>query len=213
MELTALYSFVESSVHFIEEHPRFTCAVLFLWSFLETAFMLGLILPAEKVLILSSVLVSKGVISPFSFVFCVTTGTFLGYQLSYFMGYFLGEHYLERIFSRFGLTDRDFKKVKRFVEEKGELSLVIGRFFPVVRPALPVVIGAFEPDYLKFTIYNFLGALLWSFSYLFLGNLIGKLISTIISHKLISITVILLVLLLYFLWRKYGKDRENLSGA
>ena len=210
MELSALYSFVDSSLHFIKEHPKLTCLVLFGWSFLETAFLLGLILPAEKILILSSVLISKGVISPFSFVVCVSAGTFLGYQVSYFMGDFIGEHYLNRLLSKFGVSKEEFERVRRFVEKRGELSLVFGRFIPVVRPTLPVVIGAFEPDYLKFTIYNGIGALLWALSYLFIGNLIGKLISTIISHKLVSAVVIALTLLLYILWRNYGKDKKNL---
>ncbi len=209
MELSALYSFVESSLHFIEEHPKLTCLILFGWSFLETAFLLGLVLPAEKVLILSSVLVSKGVVSPVSFVLCVSAGTFLGYQLSYFMGDFIGEHYLNRLFSKFGVSEEEFEKVRRFVEKRGEVSLIFGRFIPVVRPTLPVVIGAFEPSYWKFTVYNGIGALLWAVSYLFLGNLIGKLISTIISHKLVSAVVIALTLLLYFLWRNYGKDKKN----
>ena len=209
MELSSLYQFVDSSIHFVEEHPNLTCFVLFGWSFLETAFLLGLVLPAEKVLILSSVLVAKGVISPFSFVACVATGTFLGYQLSYFMGFFIGERYLSGVLSRFGVSEEDFKRVKRFVEEKGEVSLVFGRFIPVVRPALPVVIGAFEPNYLKFTVYNGAGALLWALSYLFLGNLIGTLISTIISHKLASLFALFFILSAYYLWRKYGKNREN----
>ena len=209
MELSALYSFVESSLHFIEEHPKLTCLILFGWSFLETAFLLGLVLPAEKVLILSSVLVSKGVVSPVSFVLCVSAGTFLGYQVSYFMGDFIGERYLNRFLSKFGVSEEEFEKVRRFVEKRGELSLIFGRFIPVVRPTLPVVIGAFEPSYWKFTVYNGIGALLWAVSYLFLGNLIGKLISTIISHKLVSAVVIALTLLLYFLWRNYGKDKKN----
>lgn len=210
MELSNLYHFVTSSVHFIEEHPNFTCFVLFAWSFLETAFLLGLILPAEKVLILSSVLVAKGIVSPFSFVICVSLGTFLGYQLSYFMGYYFGEHYLAKVLSRFGVSEEDFLKVKRFVEEKGDFSLVFGRFLPVVRPTLPVVIGAFEPNYLKFTLYNGIGALLWAVSYLFLGNLIEKAISIIISHKLASLLLIFGTLLCYYLWRRYGKDKKNL---
>ena len=210
MELSNLYYLVESSVHFIEEHPGLTCFVLFSWSFLETAFLLGLILPAEKVLILSSVLVAKGSVSPLSFVLCVSTGTFLGYQLSYFMGYFIGEHYLLKTLSKFGVSTEDLKKVKRFVEEKGELSLIFGRFLPVIRPTLPVVIGAFKPGYLKFTIYNGIGALLWTISYLFLGNLIEKLISIIISHKLISGLALVLIAAGYIYWRKYGKNREHL---
>jgi len=174
VELSSLSPFVDKSVSFIKEHPNLSCSVLFLWSFLETAFLLGLILPAEKVLLLSSLLVARGVVSPVSYLVCVSTGTFLGYEFSYFLGYFLGEEALRKLTSKFNVRESDFERVKEFVDTKGELSLIFGRFIPVVRPLLPVVLGAFKPNYFVFSVFNGIGALLWAASYLVFGNLMEE---------------------------------------
>jgi membrane-associated protein len=210
VDFSFLYRFVEESVSFIKLHPELACLILFTWSFLETAFLLGLILPAEKVLFLSSVLASRGVISPFSFVLCVSLGTFLGYGFSYFLGYFLGEEALERLLKKFNVKEREFLKVKRFVDTKGELSLVFGRFIPVVRPVLPVVIGSFRPNYFVFSVFSGVGALLWASSYLFIGNLIDAFLSNIIKHKLLLLTFLLAIPVTYLFWRHYGKNQTDL---
>jgi len=210
VELSSLYSLVSETVRFIELHPRLACLIIFTWAFLETALLLGLILPAEKVLILSSVLAARGVISPLHFVICGSVGTFLGYTVSYFMGAYLGEGVLRRILRKFGVSDEDFVRTRSFVERRGELSLLFGRFLPVVRPLLPVVIGAFRPSFLKFTIFNLAGAVIWMLSYLLFGNLIGEIFLTIIRHRILALLLLLLALSAYFIWRRYGKNRENL---
>jgi len=210
VELSSLYSIVSETVKFIELHPKLACLVIFGWAFLETALLLGLILPAEKVLVLSSVLAAKGVISPLHFVVCGTLGTFLGYTVSYFMGAYLGEGVLKRLIGKFGVSEEDFLRTKEFVERRGELSLLFGRFLPVVRPLLPVVIGAFRPSFLKFSLFNLLGALIWMLSYLLFGNLIGEVFLTIIRHREVALPLLLLILIAYLTWRRYGKNRGNL---
>jgi len=209
LELSSLYSLVETSLNYLKAHPQLACGLIFLWAFLETALLLGLILPAEKVLVVSSVLAAKGVISPLHFLICGSLGTFLGYTASYFLGYYLGEEVLKRLLKKLGVSREAFLKTKRFIEEKGELSLLFGRFIPVVRPLLPVVIGAFRPSFLKFTLFNAAGAFLWMLSYLLFGNLIGELFSIIISHKALSLAALSVLTLLYLIWRRYGKQGKR----
>jgi membrane-associated protein len=205
VELTNL---VDVSIQFIKSHPELACFSLFLWAFLETGLLLGLILPAEKILIVGGILVSKGVISSLSFFFCGVSGTFFGYTITYFVGYYIGEEFLEKNLQRLRLSRDDFIKTKRFVETKGEISLVFGRFIPVVRPLLPLLIGTFRPPLKKFTLFNFLGAILWISSYILMGNLLGELISFIITHKIPGIALTVVLLLFYLAWRKYGKNKK-----
>ncbi|TCK05348.1 DedA family protein [Phorcysia thermohydrogeniphila] len=205
-----LGSLVEVSTQFIKSHPELACFFLFLWAFLETGLLLGLLLPAEKILIVGSVLASKGVIPPSSFLICASFGTVLGYTVSYLAGYFLGEEPLKKYLSFLKVSREDFERVGKLIRRRGELTVVFGRFIPVVRAVLPVVIGAFRPPFWKFTLYNVIGALLWVLSYLVVGNLIGEFFSFIIKHKLIGVTVLSAALLLYFFWRRYGKNKKLL---
>jgi membrane-associated protein len=205
-----LGNLVEVSAQFIRNHPELSCFFLFLWAFLETGLLLGLLLPAEKILIVGSVLASKGVISPFSFLICASFGTVLGYTASYFIGYFLGEEVLEKYLSFLRVSREDLQKAGKLIKTRGDVTIIFGRFIPIVRAVLPVVIGTFRPSFLKFTLYNVTGALLWIFSYLVVGNLIGEFFSFIIKHKLIGITVLTTVFLLYLSWRRYGKNKKLL---
>ncbi len=200
---------LHTSIEFIKAHPNLSCTMLFLWAFLETGFLLGLLLPAEKLLIMASLLVSQKIVSPVSFFVCGVAGTVLGYSVSFFLGYILGEEVLKKHTEFFKVDEKTFFKAKTFIETKGELSLVIGRFIPVLRAVLPVVIGAFKPEFGKFTLFNIAGAVLWIGSYLLVGNLIGSLFSFIISHGGIAGAAALVVLFLFYaLWRKYGKNTK-----
>ncbi|MEO2082693.1 MAG: DedA family protein, partial [Desulfurobacteriaceae bacterium] len=69
-------------------------------------------------------------------------------------------------------------------------------------------IGIFKPQFGKFIVYNGLGAVLWMTSYLLLGNLLEKLFSFIISHKVVSLILSVILLALFVVWRKYGKNKE-----
>jgi len=205
-----LGNLIEATTNYIKMHPNLSCVILFSWSFLETALLLGLILPAEKVLIVSSILVSEKIISPISFIVCVSSGTFLGYTVSYFAGALLGKSFLEKLMERFKVSPKQIEKTKKFVEEKGEFSLIFGRFLPVVRATLPVVIGSFKPNFFKFSLFNLAGAVLWALSYVLLGNLIRDSFSFIITHKLTVSFVTAIFLIAYILWRRYGKNRKVL---
>jgi len=201
-------SLVEFSVQFIKGHPELSCLFLFLWAFLETGLLLGLILPAEKVLFVGSVLVSKGVIPPISFLLCASLGTVLGYTVSYLVGYFIGEEPLKNYLSFLKVSHENFQKAGILIKTRGEITIVFGRFIPVVRATLPLVVGAFKPPFWKFTLYNIIGAFLWILSYLLLGNLIGEFFSFIIKHKLIGVTLLMVAFLLYFSWRRHGKNKK-----
>lgn len=203
-----LSNIVNVSIQFIKYHPDYSCIFLFTWAFLETGLLLGLVLPAEKILMVGAVLASKGVISPLSFLICGTTGTFVGYTVTYFVGYYVGEEVLEKNLIKLKISKENFIKTKQFMDTKGELSLIAGRFIPVVRPLLPIIMGAFNPSLKKFTIYNFIGAVLWISSYLIFGNLLKGLISFIITHKAMGFCLTVTLVLLYLIWRKHGKNKN-----
>ncbi|MEO2069057.1 MAG: DedA family protein [Desulfurobacteriaceae bacterium] len=203
-----LVNLLEGTKELIKSHPDLACFFLFLWAFLETGLLLGLLLPAEKILIVGALLVSDGTISPISFLICGTLGTFIGYTATYFMGYYIGEEVLEKNLKRLGLSKEDFLKTKKFIETKGEISLLFGRFLPVVRHLLPLVIGTFRPPLRKYTFFNLLGATLWISSYILMGNLLKAFFSFIITHKLLGVGILTILLSFYLVWRKYGKNKK-----
>ncbi|WP_457567611.1 DedA family protein [Desulfurobacterium sp.] len=200
---------VNESLAYLESNPHVAGFLIGLWAFLETAFLLGLIFPAEKILIVGSLLVARGYISPFNFLISAATGTIAGYTVSYFLGYWAGEKAIEVLLSKFKVKPEAYRKVKSFVARRGEVTLLFGRFVAVFRSVLPVVMGAFRVPFFSFTVWNIIGAFLWAGFYLFVGDLIDKVLSIIITNKILAVFLASILVGGYALWRRYGKNREK----
>ena len=99
------------------------------------------------------------------------------------------------------LTKENPKLVKRinqantFYETHGSMTIVLGRFIPVIRTFVPFVAGMGEMHYLKFIGYNILGGFLWVSLFLGAGYLFGNLafIQNNFSIILIAIIVISII--------------------
>ena len=60
--------------------------------------------------------------------------------------------------------------------------MIIGRFFPVVRTFAPIMAGATEINFMKFNIYNILGAVIWVWSLIPMGFLLGRQFPALINQ-------------------------------
>ncbi|WP_297446034.1 DedA family protein [Desulfurobacterium sp.] len=200
---------VSESLKYLESNPHIAGLIIGLWAFLETALLLGLVFPAEKILIVGSVLVARGYISPVNFVLSVVLGTVAGYTVSFFFGYWVGERTLKQILRKFKVGSESYEKVRQFVVSKGEITLVFGRFIAVFRSILPVVMGAFKLPFISFTLWNIVGAFLWAIFYLVVGDLIDKILSIIITNKIFAVLLIAVSLAGYYFWRRYEKNRKG----
>jgi len=65
-----------------------------------------------------------------------------------------------------------------FYEENGAGTIVIARFLPIIRTFAPIVAGIVQMDKKKFTFYNIIGCIAWSFTMLFAGHYLYKIILT-----------------------------------
>ena len=66
------------------------------------------------------------------------------------------------------------EQARAFYEKKGGSAIVIARFLPIVRTFAPIVAGVVKMDFKKFVRYNFIGAVVWVFSLVSLGFVLGE---------------------------------------
>jgi membrane-associated protein len=110
------------------------------------------------------------------------------------MYYWLGTRFGSKIFKYD--TGRIFKKehikkIHYFYEKYGSNTILVSRFIPIVKPFIPFIAGVGKMDFLKFFIYNALGAILWVGAFIFSGYNFAKI--PFVKDNFLVITEIIIV--------------------
>lgn len=147
------------------------CAIVFA----ETGLLVGFLLPGDTLLIITGLLTFAGVIEIDIWWVCLAIGVaaFLGGEAGYLIGHKFGPSIFERKES--GLFSREnVERTNRFFERFGGISVILARFIPILRTFVPVAAGVGHMGYRKYTLYNFIGAMIWGAGLTLFGFLIGN---------------------------------------
>lgn len=143
--------------------------------FAETGLFFGFIFPGDPLLITAGLLCSTGnfEVDIFFLLFSVTLIAILGNIIGYATGKYFGKRLFERE-DTFFLKKNHLEITRDYFHKYGGAALVVGRFLPVVRTFAPIMAGATEINFIKFNIYNVLGAIIWVWSLIPIGYFLGK---------------------------------------
>ena len=131
----------------------------------------------------------------------------LGGQAGYFIGRFIGLEMFKPD-ARF-LKQKYLDEAHAFFEQRGPFAIVLARFVPIVRTLAPITAGAAKMTYGVFTLFNVIGAVVWSTLLVLLGYFLGQfaIIQKLIEPIFILIAV-LSVMPMFFEWRKRKRARS-----
>lgn len=168
--------------------------------FAETGLFIGFFLPGDYLLFTAGVLCGTEHldISIFLLVFSLILASIAGNYAGYYTGKTLGKRLFTRPDSRFFKKER-VQRAKKFYDEKGALSLIIGRFLPIVRTFAPIIAGAIDMELKKFSFYNWTGGFLWVGSLVFTGYFLGETVPNIenyLTYFIVGFIVITTLILL-----------------
>lgn len=149
--------------------------------FSETGLLVGFILPGDTLLIITGLLTFTGTMTdqpagiqiPIILV-CLAIGiaAFAGGEVGYLIGRKLGPRVFEQKESGF-FSKANVVRTNAFFERFGGLAVIVARFVPVVRTFAPVAAGVGHMDPRKYSLYNFIGAIIWGMGLTFAGFLLG----------------------------------------
>jgi membrane-associated protein len=73
------------------------------------------------------------------------------------------------------------------------MAFILGRFLPVVRTFVTILAGMAKIDFVKFLIFNFLGATIWIVTMVLAGHFLGRIFPNITSYLEIIVIGMILV--------------------
>ncbi len=145
----------------------------FLVIFAETGLVVTPFLPGDSLLFTLGALttISEG-LNLWILLIALSVAGILGDTVNYHIGKYLGPKVFEK-------DSRLFKKAyldqtQAFYEKWGSFTIVAARFAPIVRTFAPFIAGIGNMKYRKFLSYNFMGGLLWVFTFLLAGHFFGN---------------------------------------
>jgi membrane-associated protein len=181
--------------------PLLAVIVLAAIIFAESGLLIGFFLPGDSILFTAGFLVEAGKLH-FDIHLLVLI-VFLAAVLGDAVGYLFGKRIGRRIFNRPNsriFRQENILKAEEFYEKHGGITVIIGRFIPVVRTFVPIVAGVGKMSYKTFLSYNVIGALLWAAGITYAGFFIGSALRAMgVDVDTILLPIVGLILLLSIL--------------
>lgn len=130
-------------------------------------------IPSELTMIFGGFLVGTGRMHLWPIVFLGALGNLTGSLIAYTIGYRGQKIFIERFIAKFGkyllISLEEIKTAERLFKEKGEVLAFLSRLFPIIRSIISLPAGFSKMSIIKFSVFTFLGSLLWSTVLAYLG--------------------------------------------
>lgn len=148
-------------------------ALLFLIIFVETGLVVMPFLPGDSLLFVAGAIAAVGGMNLPLLMVLLIVAAILGDAVNYSVGRWFGPRVFFWENSRF-FNRGAYDKTHAFYERYGPITIVVGRFLPLIRTFAPFVAGVALMRYPRFATYNIVGAVIWVGSLTTLGYMLGE---------------------------------------
>lgn len=135
--------------------------------------IVGLPIPDEILMTYCGYLVSQ---ERMNYVYAILTaiaGSITGITISYTLGRRFGLPLVEKYGRKIGITEARLDTVNNWYLRFGKFVLVIGYFIPGIRHVTAFAAGLSKMHFGVFCLYAYAGGIIWSFTFITLGNALG----------------------------------------
>jgi membrane-associated protein len=155
------------------EYGPWLYALLFAIIFAETGLVVFPFLPGDSILFISGTVVATAGLNVHVLVTLLVVAAILGDSVNYAIGHYIGPKVYHRPDSRW-FKQEHLRRTKAFYDKYGAVTIIIGRFVPIIRTFAPFVAGVAGMSYRRFLSYNVIGGFVWITSLVYAGYLFGN---------------------------------------
>jgi membrane protein DedA with SNARE-associated domain len=171
----------------------------------------GILMPSEVIMPFSGFLVATGDLNFWLVVLIGTFGNLIGSLLAYYIGLRGGRPLIEKYGKYILISKHDLDVADRWFTKHGEFTVFFGRLLPIIRTYISFPAGISKMNVKKFSFYTFIGALLWSMLFAWLGVKMGN-NWDLIREKLhdfdMAIAILVVVCIVLYIWRHVKHRRK-----
>ena len=172
---------------------------LFLIIFLETGLIVFPFLPGDGLLFSAGVIAASSEMSIILLIPILILAAILGNHFNYQIGKQIEnkiEHSKNKLVQKYLV--RSIIKTRLFYQKHGKKSIIIGRFFPVIRTYIPFFAGTVQFDFPIFSKYTIIGSALWVPFFTLTGYFLGEFTWIKDNFELIFLGLIVVTLIPFF---------------
>lgn len=190
----------------LQNYGIWTYVIIFLIIFCETGLVVTPFLPGDSILFAAGALAAMGSLNIFSLFIIFYIAAVVGDTINYYVGKKIGNKILEKEDIKY-INKEYLNKAHRFYDKNGSMTIVLGRFIPIIRTFVPFVAGIGEMNYSKFIIYNMIGGFVWVSIFLCGGFFFGNL--PFIKHNFSYVVIAIIIISLIPVVVTFIKEKRN----
>lgn len=134
----------------------------------------GVPVPGETILIAAAIFAGAGHMNIAVVILVAVAGAIIGDNIGFVIGHFGGRPLVERFGRYIFLTPERLDRAEDFFNRHGGKVVTVARFIEGLRQANGLLAGIVGMHWLKFLVFNALGAVLWVGTWAALGYLAGE---------------------------------------
>ena len=156
------------------QYGHWLYAMLFLVIFAETGLVVFPFLPGDSILFIAGTVVATADSNIHVLVAVLVAAAILGDTVNYSIGRYIGPQGLRS--ARFALVHAGshLRRTQAFYDRYGGVTIIIGRFVPIIRTFAPFLAGVAGMSYRRFLAFNVIGGIAWIASLVYAGYLFGN---------------------------------------
>jgi membrane-associated protein len=197
MLTTLVYSLLaldETVASLAAQYGPWVYAILFAVIFAETGLVVCPFLPGDSILFIAGTVVAVANLNVHLLVVVLIVAAVLGDSVNYVVGHYIGPKAFQRPDSRW-FRQEYLRRTQAFYDRYGGVTIIIGRFVPIIRTFAPFLAGVAGMSYRRFLSYNIIGGCLWISVLVYAGYLFGNIpwVKDNLSLIVVAIVVVSLI--------------------
>jgi membrane-associated protein len=176
MLTTLFYSLLaldQTLVNLAAQYGPWIYALLFVVIFAETGLVVFPFLPGDSILFIAGTIAATASLNVHLLVGLLVLAAILGDSVNYAVGHYIGPKVYDRPDSRW-FKQAHLRQTQAFYDRFGGVTIIIGRFIPIIRTFAPFLAGVAGMTYRRFLSYNVIGGVLWIGLLVYAGYLFGN---------------------------------------